>query len=180
MAARICTLALAGAIALFAVPGLAQAKPGCGGTTTTPGTSEVDQYTETVPGACGDQPNGGGGGGGSGSPSDGGESGDAGSSVGGPIPPSTVDQLESLGSDGAAAAALAEANSPEPDTAGTPGADAGSGQAGSSDGSSLTPIIGAFTGSDGNGMGALLPAILIAVAAGGIAVAVRRRANQAS
>ncbi len=174
MAARACTLALAGILAFLAFPAMSAAKP-CGGQTTAPpGQSEVDQYAETVPGACGDQTPGsddGSGGGGS-----------AGSDDDSAIPPATLDELESLGADGQAAAALAQANSPNNRQGTEAGGSSGAGGAAADDGpSNLSAVVDAVTGSDdGDGLGALLPLILAAIAGAGLAfVFLRRRADHA-
>ena len=153
MVLRLCTLALAGLLALLALPATGLAQGGCGNQTTTPpGNSEVDQYTETVPGACGNQSPGGGGGSTDGS---------GGSDDGSAVPQSTVDQLSSEGAAGEAAAGLAVANAPR----------ANQGGGGSASESN---------GSDDGGMGLLLPLILAGVAGAGIAyVFLRRRAGHA-
>jgi hypothetical protein len=151
-------LALAGlaAAALGASPAAAQQ---CGNQS---GNSEVDQYSEFVPGACGDKPSGSGGG-----------------SESNAIPQSVVDELGSLGPDGAAAAALAQANAPRGSGAGDSGRASAGGGSDSSDGSSGAGAIVDALGGDGDGLGFLLPLILALVAAAGIAYVVgRRRGSQ--
>ena len=58
IAVRICILSLAGALLLAVAPAAAVAKPGCGGSAPVPGGSEIDQYAQSIPGACGNQENG--------------------------------------------------------------------------------------------------------------------------
>ena len=86
------------ALALWAPS--ANAQRNCpGGSDDPPGNSEIDQYSENVPGPCGDQP--------VNPPSDGSDTTPSGS-----VPAGTVDDLNSLGADGQAAAALAQATAP--------------------------------------------------------------------
>lgn len=181
MAARVCTLALAGILAIVAAPAAGVAKPCAGQTTAPPGQSEVDQYAETVPGTCGDQ---------TGNPGDPGGSGGGGEPNAETIPAATAEQLDSLGADGQATAALTKANAPRGGTPGGSGqgataggesdGDTGSGAATEGGPSSLGAIVDAVSGSDdGEGLGALLPLILAAIAgAGGAYVVLRRRAGR--
>jgi hypothetical protein len=192
IAVRICILSLTGALALSAAPAVAAAKPGCGAGPTVPADSEIDQYAESIPGACGNQQNdpdgGGSGGGGSGGGGDG--SGDAGSAASGAIPPSTVQRLQDLGANGAETQALAEANAPRIrgdgggrgaavidrqrphpllGSEGTRGSDPGAGS-----------VLDSLLGSDADdGMGLVLPLILLGITAAGIVFFTRRRMSQA-
>ena len=110
IAVRICITSLAVILVLGAVPAVAAAKPGCGAGPTVPADSEIDQYAQSIPGACGNQQNDAGGGGSGGGAGGGDGSGDAGSSA---IPPSTVQRLYDLGANGAGTQALADANAPQ-------------------------------------------------------------------
>jgi hypothetical protein len=139
-----------------------------------PGVSEVDQYTETLPGPGGnetlDRPDGGAAGGGD---PDG----------GGPeqpiLAPETVQELERLGPEGRATAELAATTAPRGDRGSNPALAAGGHDSGSPSG--VGALVDALSGSDGEGMGILLPLILLAVAAAGIGFAVlRSRAGQTS
>jgi hypothetical protein len=173
-------LALAGALVLSVVPGIAAAKPGCGSGPTVPSGSEIDQYAQSIPGACGNQENGGSSGGGGGSSEAGGGAEDSGSSDS-VITPSTRERLQDLGAAGAGAQTLADENAPRIENGergsrggGSPGA-AGGGQ------SQPGAVVGAAIGSgEGGGMGLVLPLILLAVTAGGALYVARKRASQAS
>ena len=101
---------LAVILVLGAVPAGAAAKPGCGAGQSVPTDSEIDQYAQSIPGACGNQQNETGFGGSGGGVGGGGGSGDAGSSA---ITPSTVQRLYDLGANGAGTQALADANAPQ-------------------------------------------------------------------
>lgn len=95
MMKRFLPLALSVAFAtVLAVAPSAAAKPCNDQTTVPPGQSEVDQYSETVPGECGNEN----------VPSPDGDEDPAAS-----IPPGTLADLEELGPDGRAAALLAAA-----------------------------------------------------------------------
>jgi hypothetical protein len=141
----------------------AAAKP-CSGGSVQGGNSEVDQYTETVPGACGNEQTGG---------SNGGDSG------GTPLSPGATEALQGLGADGASVARFAEETSPGA------GRDAGSGNgaagatgtgsAGDDGSSGFGALIDAAGGSDDGGMGILLPLILGGVALAGLSYALLRR-----
>jgi hypothetical protein len=171
MAVRVRTTALAlaiGLVALLLVPGAASAKH-CGTHTRNPaGNSESEQYGETVPGACGNKVPGGG----AGSP--------------GTASPATQHELQSLGPAGRATATLAQATSPGGkalqravrssggESGGSAAVPAGKGE-GTSLGSLLAALSRALTGDSSGGVGILLPLVLAAVAAGGIAIALRRR-----
>ena len=158
---------------LGAVPAVAAAKPGCGAGPTVPADSEIDQYAQSIPGACGNQGNDAGGGGSGGGAGGGDGSGDPGSSA---IPPSTVQRLYDLGANGAGTQALADANAPPirgdrggRGSEGTGGSDSGAG-------SVLDSLVG---GDEGDGMGLVLPLILLAITAGGSVYVTRRRMSQA-
>jgi hypothetical protein len=165
---------LAVVLVLGAVPAVAAAKPGCGAGPTVPTDSEIDQYAQSIPGACGNQENdaGGGSGGGAGG---GDGSGDAGSSA---IPSSTVQRLYDLGANGAGTQALADANAPRIRHDGGDGGRKGSEGTGGSD-SGAGSVFDSLLGSDdGVGMGLVLPLILLAITAAGIAFVARRRMSQ--
>ena len=140
-------------------PALAQTVPS--------GNSEVDQYSESLPAPGGNKtikPPGGGNAGGAG-----------GRSV---VPQGTASQLEQLGPAGRAAAALAESTAPKDSAGRSKGAGRDAKDASGS--SAFSAVSDAVTGSDGDGLGILLPLILGAVAATGIGYAVmRRRVRQA-
>ena len=172
IAVRICMTSLAVVLVLGAVPAVAAAKPGCGAGPTVPADSEIDQYAQSIPGACGNQENDAGGGGSGGGAGGGDGSGDAGSSA---IPPSTVQRLYDLGANGAGTQALADANAPQirgdrggRGSEGTGGSDSGAG-------SVLDSLLG---GDEGDGMGLVLPLILLAITAAGIVFVARRRMSQ--
>src|SRR6476659_5484480 len=95
---RLCVPLAGTLLLLIALPATAAAKGGCGHHTVTPqGNSEAEQYSETVPGPCGNQPANPGGSGGSSNNS---------------VPPATLQQLQSQGAAGQNAAALAQAGAP--------------------------------------------------------------------
>ena len=186
----ISTLVLAAAaVALLWAPGAASAAP-C--SDVVPATnSELDQYVETIPGACGDQQVGGGSDGGSGSSTGSGSSGGgsgggettAGSSAVVPLAAETQSALEALGADGAAAAELAERTSPSPAGEGA-GTASGSGDTASevpestvgfSPGSAVSGMLKAFGGGTGSGMGVAAPILLGSIALAGVAFLVLRR-----
>lgn len=195
-------LTLVGAFALSASP--AVAKP-CHGHHSPHGNSEADQYSESVPGPCGDQPIGGNGAG---------QGGGAGSSHGAPgsssgVPSASVSQLNHMGPAGVAAANLAESTSPlgpgangggggkgggaKGSTAhgGSSGHGSGASQRGTAAAGSTTSDggggglsdagnpIGALaslvTGGSGNGFGSALPILLIAILLGGLGFLVLMR-----
>jgi hypothetical protein len=154
-------MVVAGALLALAVPVPATGQ--CG-EQVEQGNSEIDQYLESVPGACGDR-----------RPGAGGESTEGGSGTNAPtsVPPAAAAALEALGADGAAAVAAAEATSP-----GDRGAAAEDrGESASGDASSPTGLVGdALSGSaDDGGLGLLLPLILGLVALGGVALVITRR-----
>src|SRR5215216_5400209 len=102
--AKLVGVSLAGSLLVFAAP--AAANP-CH-QHTGHGNSEIAQYLENVPGACGDQGIGGGGNG-SGDQGTSAGSGQGGSGVSGTgLPAGTINRLESLGPAGAQAASIAE------------------------------------------------------------------------
>jgi hypothetical protein len=154
----------------------------------------VDQYSESVPGPCGDQTiggNGSGQGGGAGS-----SNGSSGSSSG--VPSASIAQLNHLGPAGVQAANIAQATSPlGPGAHGKGGGKGGAANGGSSRGgagggsangsggiggassgssggglSDLGSPIGALaslvTGGSGDGFGPVLPILLIAILLGGL------------
>jgi hypothetical protein len=144
-------LGLGAAVFLLVAAPLASAVP----STAPPGVSELDQYSETVLGAGGENTI---------DPSRGGGE--------GVLSPSTERQLQQLGPDGQAAARLAQATAPR----GDPPAGGGDGESGSAFGA----LTDAVTGAGDDGLGILLPLILAAVAAAGLLfVLLRRRAGHA-
>ena len=141
---------------------------------------QIDQYTESIPSAEGNEPTGGGGGSQNGGGGDGNDS-----------PVLTPEQSEGLagqGADGAGVANLTEATAPSsdgnggssgsgsPDDQGSTGSATG-GASSSDGGSSSGGLAGAFdaVGGSDDGLGIALPLILAAVAVAGIAIAWRRR-----
>jgi hypothetical protein len=104
-----------------ALPASASAKSGCGAQPPRDN-SELDQYSETIPGPCGDETfnpsagSGGGAGGGVGAGDAQGAGGGAGAAGG--IPASTLKQMRTKGADGRAAADLAEATAQQGSGAG--------------------------------------------------------------
>ena len=130
-----------------------------------PGNSAIDEYLETVPGVGGNQQ--------TKPPSGGGSSGSAGSggSTSPALTPAQRADLERLGTDGEALADVVDQTSP-----GTPAQQPrvepvpeGKGR------SPLVEAVEVATGSGGGGMGALLPAILLAALLATIALVVLRR-----
>jgi len=147
-------LSLLVALALLAVPSAAIAQQPQ--TNAPPGNSAIDEYLETVPGATGNR-----------RPTPPGSGGGAAT-----LPPAERARLERLGPDGKALADVVDATSPpraasqkrtvEPTVA--------EGR------SPVGEVFDAITGNDdGGGMGALLPAILLASLLGVIALVVMRR-----
>ena len=152
---------------------------GAGAEVVPPGNSEVNQYTETLPGPTNDrtvEP-----------PEAPGTPGGQGSAGGGPgggvIPDDTARELRQFGPDGRAAAALAQSNAPV-----AAAADAGGGgdvggrsASGGNPDSFFNGLLSAVTGTDDDGgLGILMLLILLGVAAAGVGHAVlRRRARQA-
>jgi hypothetical protein len=176
--AKLAGAALAGSLLFVAAPATAVAcQPHNGG-----GNSEVNQYLETIPGPCGDQPVGG-------NPSGNqGTSSGAGSSAAG-IPPATLTHLESLGPAGAQAAGFAQATNPGGGSGNGSAKGSGQGSSGSAQsgttsgggGSLLDALKQAVTGADasgsssGQGLGTLLPILLGMVLLGGLGVLALRR-----
>jgi hypothetical protein len=154
--------------------------------TVPPGNSQVDQYTETLPGPSGDEPTIGGDGGG-------GDDSDAGAGSSNPVlSPEAAAALEALGAPGVATAAAAEASAP-PGGAGSSSRADGEASAGRLDRSAanaaagdppspISTAIGALTTSDPDGgLGIWLLVAIIAV--GGLAclgVVLRRRIGSAA
>jgi hypothetical protein len=143
--------------ALLAAPTGVSAQP-CGNQVPG-GNAEVDEYTETVPGACGnEQP--------------GGSDGSGGSDSGSSLPPAASQALAALGPAGQGVADFAEATAPDGG-----GNDSGTGSegSGSAGGSGASAVIDAAGGSDDGGLGIVLPLILGGVAVAGLTYAVMRR-----
>ena len=169
---RLAPVLMIAALACVVFAPSASAQRNCpGGSDSPPGNSEIDQYSENVPGPCGDQP-----------VSPPGEGSDTPGSDA--LPPGTADDLNSLGADGQAAAALAQATAPRNQGSGAGGEDGAGAQrdvtaTDMSGGSIFNEIFDAITGSaegeDGGGLGLLLPLILAAVLIAAIAYGVRRR-----
>jgi hypothetical protein len=176
--AKLAGVALAGSLLVFAAP--AAAKP-C---THATGNSEVDQYLENVPGPCGNQGIGGNGSGHHGTTSSGPTAGSSSSASG--LPSGTISQLQGSGPAGQQAASFARQTNPTGNGGGSNGtspsssSDEGTGSSG--DGSLLSALQHLVTGNDtsasdtGAGLGTILPALLVVVLLGGVAVlALRRR-----
>jgi hypothetical protein len=158
-------LAVAALFAAFAcVPSLALAAP------TPPDNSAVDQYTENVPGAGGNEqssPNG--------DDSDGGGA----AGTGAPLPPSTGAALSDLGRDGAAAAALAERFTPSDGKKTDGGSDGAAGTEISGEsgfGAALGQVLGGGDSEEGLGTGLLV--ILLAAVFAALGYVAFRRSNQ--
>lgn len=150
---RICATIAVLACALLVIPAGALAQ-----STAPPGNSEVDEYTETLPGAGGDNT------------IDRSNDGDP-----GVLSPAAEAELNQLGADGRAAADLAKATAPK----GGEKSATGSGEG--DDGSALAGITDALGGGSDDGMGWLLPAALIGTfLAGVLFVLLRRRAGHAA
>jgi hypothetical protein len=175
-AAKLVGAALAGSLLIFVAPAAAKpCQPQAPG-----GNSEISQYLETIPGACGDQPIPDG----QGSPGTSGTG--SGPSAAG-FPPGTISQLESLGPEGAQAASFAESTAPSgPAGAGGDGgsrsAAAESGATSDGGGSLLSALERLLIGSDasasgGQGLGTWLPILLVAVLLGGFGTLALRRAR---
>ena len=161
---------------LSVVPAVATAKPGCGAGLNVPSGSEIDQYAQSIPGACGNQEQGV-------PPSKGGDSSGGGGglgSSGAPISASTRQLLQGQGAAGAVAESLADANAPRIRNKGGGSAGGhGKGSGGGGDGQSQAgAALDSLLGSDDGGMGIVLPLILLGVAVGG-GLFVTRRARQA-
>jgi hypothetical protein len=172
-------LLLVVALAFLAAPA---AQAACDPATVPGGNSQIDEYTETVPGACGDHQSQTGGAGGAG-----------GHSGNGPAAPAaTVEELQSAGPDGAATAGLVDDVAPGPDTGSGDPATGGSDQAGGSkpsgstnaqeggaadgDGSVLSGVARSLGGADDSaGLGIVLPLVLAASLIGALAYLLRRR-----
>jgi hypothetical protein len=186
--AKLVGASLAGSLLVFAAP--AAATP-CH-QHTGHGNSEIAQYLENVPGACGDQ--GIGGGNGSGDQGTSAGSGQGGSGVSGTgLPTGTINRLESLGPAGAQAASFAESTSPGTVEGTGAGGSGGSSAAGiqsasggtasvddGGDGSFLSALADLVTGNEAGGssdqgMGTLLPILLGGVLLGGVGILALRR-----
>lgn len=161
--------------ALLAGAPAATAKPCDDHNTVPPGNSEVDQYSETVPGHCGNEN----------VPSPDPEGNDSLES----IPPATLAQLESLGPDGRAAALLAAAGLRGRGSEGGAGGGANGSAAGQSidsplgapgildsaddDGSAFGSLLDALSGN--GGLGIILPLTLALVVALAVLAVLRAR-----
>jgi hypothetical protein len=158
-------LAVAVVLAAFAwLPSLALAAP------TPPDNSAVDQYTENVPGAGGNEQS---------SPNDDDSDGGGAAGTGAPLPPSTGAELSDLGRDGAAAAALAERFTPngaKQDAAGNNGAVGAESSGDSAFGAALGQALGGGDAEEGLGMGLLV--ILLAAVIAALGVVAFRRSQQ--
>jgi hypothetical protein len=183
--AKLVGASLAGCLLVVAAP--AAAKP-CHNHTGH-GNSEIAQYLENVPGACGDQGIGGGNGSGDQGTSAGSGQGGSGVSDTG-LPSGTISRLESLGPAGAQAASFAESTSPGPVAHGTGSGGSGgsSTQSGSGGTASLDDGGGSFlsaladlvtgdeaSGAADQGLGTLLPILLVGVLLGGVGIVALRR-----
>jgi hypothetical protein len=175
---RISSLVLLACALLLVSASSAVAKKPCDDRNTVPpGQSEVDQYTETVPGDCGNEH----------VPVPG-----AGDDPGASIPPATLVALEELGPDGRAAALLAAAGRPGGGNANADAdADGSNGDAPSAgdalgganpavvidspegEGGFFNAVVDALSGE--GGLGWILPLALIVIAAQAIIVVVRNR-----
>ena len=174
---------LAAAIMLLAsAPAIAA--PGCGSNTVPSDDSQVSQYTETVPGACGEEQTGGGGssGGGGGGGSESGGSGTDAGSTGSVVPTDSSQSDASIGTDGtggstsssgqgdASSAGQGQSNG---SAAGQPN-ELENTAGGQSDPSTVSGLSNTSSDDDG-GLGWVLPVVLGLTLVGAIAYAVRRR-----
>jgi hypothetical protein len=151
-------------IAIGIVLILSLASPAGAAQVAPPGNSGVNQYSETLPGAGGDQP--------SSDPGGGGGAGNRGSS----LSPKAKRALEEQGPTGAAVAGLASRTAPQIARSGDIGR--GRDSAGSSDGKSAFGAGVDQLAGDSGGMGIALPIILLLSLIGAIAVFVLRRRNE--
>jgi cobalamin biosynthesis Mg chelatase CobN len=124
-----------------------------------PGNSEIDQYTETLPGAQGNEP--------TGEALAGNHRTSAGNKPA--LSPSTAQTLQRSGPAGRAVADLARATSPNTSQHNR------SASGGTKSG--LNTAVNSLNGSNSGGMGIVLPMILAAVTAVGLAYILRRRAR---
>jgi len=155
------TLTALAALALLLPATAAAQTPG---TNAPPGNSAIDEYLETVPATTGNAP-----------PRPPG-------SDSGALPASERKQLEALGKDGETLAAVVEATSPaparKPSRKPAPAIPAPAGQVEGAT-ASHSPLKAALTAavgpSDGEGMGALLPVILLTSLLGVMAIAALRK-----
>jgi hypothetical protein len=173
MRLRSCGLKAGVVVLLAAFPATVAAKPQCTQTTAPQGNSEAEQYSETVPGSCGNHTVGGGG---------------AGSSSHNAVPSQTLHQLQSQGPAGQNAATLAQGTGPTGAGGGSanqPGAKGGGGGGNgnqSNGGGAFSGVGDALAGdTGGSGVGLLLPLILAGTLLAGVAFwLIRRRAGPAS
>lgn len=142
----------------------------------------LDQYTESIPGAGGNNTTDRGDGGG------GGDGGSGGSTSTGPtLDSAQLDALRSQGRNGERAAAALEATSGSSDSKGDSNDSSGSPNGGLSDGETLDPAeasgktpVEAVLSSMFGGGGVALPLIMLAVLIGGLVIAARKRAGAGS
>jgi hypothetical protein len=175
--AKLAGAALAGSLLIFAAPAAAAqpCHPQHSG-----GNAEVNQYLETIPGPCGNQTING-----NGSGDQGTSSGPGAGSTG--LPPGTISQLESMGTEGSQAAGFAQATNPG-GPAGSHKAGGGASASGSAasgtssdNGSFLSALKDVLTGDSASantgsgGLGVWLPILLAMVLVGGLSVLVLRR-----
>jgi hypothetical protein len=130
-----------------------------------PGNSGVNQYSETLPGAGGDQPSSDSGGGGA--------EGNQGSS----LSPKAQRALQEHGPTGAAVAGLASQTAPQVANSGAQNRSHDSRESGGG-GSALGAGVDQLSGSETSGMGVALPIIILLSLIGAIAVFVLRRRNE--
>ena len=173
-----------------ATPPLSFAKSG----NAPPGNSGIDEYVEAVPSPSGDRPTEPSGGSSTGSGNGSGPTGDGGT-AGPPLTQAQRDALLARGPDGASVVNAIEATK---GNGGGSTAGGGGGKGGSAAGggardpssrasvpaergeSGLSAVWGALTGTPGEGMGALLPVLLIVTALLGLGVAAQRRRRRSS
>jgi hypothetical protein len=148
------TILAAAALGVMALPSLAMAQ----------GNSGVDEYEEVLPSP----------GGGSDSDSDSGESGADESS--GPLTSEQVAALEEEGADGEAAAAVAQANGADrdPESGGDPASPTSTAPA---DDSGVAEVVGDLASGSDDGMGIMLPIVLVVAALAAIAFFAARRSR---
>jgi len=154
------------AVTLF----FAAAQPAGAAQVTPPGNSGVNQYTETLPGAGGDQPTGGANKGQNGTGNDGGAS----------LSPAAERALRAQGQIGAEVAGLASTAPQHPQGQGArPAGKRHAGPVGSG-GSGLGNVVDRLVGSDGSGgMGIALPIVLGSSLLGALLlIALRRRGGE--
>lgn len=151
---RAITILTAAALVAASLPALAMAQ----------GNGGVDEYEEVLPNPGG------------GNDSDAGDSGDDSS---GPLTPEQVSALEEQGSDGAAAAALAQESggAGNAGSAGEP-TDTSSAAPSSDDDSGVAGVVGDLASGSDDGMGIVLPIVLVVVAVAAVAFFIVRRSRE--